>query len=274
MTVLSSRAAGEGLASFDPIWSAVRTDAEEIIRSEPAMASFLHSTVLAHEKLEHAVFHRIAERLHHRDVPAEAIRQLFEEAYRDEPSIGDAIRVDIAAVYDRDPACRRFIEPVLYFKGFHAIETHRLANWLHRGGRRDLALYLQSRSTGVFQVDINPAVPMGRGIFFDHATGIVVGETAVIEDNVSILQDVTLGGTGKETGDRHPKVRRGVLIGAGAKILGNIEIGHCSRVAAGAVVLKDVPPRSTVVGVPARVVGEAPCDEPSRAMDQIILDRG
>ncbi|MBB5754418.1 serine O-acetyltransferase [Prosthecomicrobium pneumaticum] len=274
MTVLSSRPAGDGLASLDPIWSAVRADAEAIMRAEPVMATFLHTTVLGHDRLEQAVFHRIAERLHHRDMPAEVIRQLFEEAYRDEPTLGDAIRVDIAAVYDRDPACSRFIEPVLYFKGFHAVETHRLANWLHRKGRRDLSLYLQSRSSAVFQVDINPAVPIGRGVFFDHATGIVVGETAVIEDDVSILQDVTLGGTGKETGDRHPKVRRGVLIGAGAKILGNIEIGRCSRVAAGSVVLKPVPPRTTVAGVPAKVVGEVSCAEPSRTMDQILAERG
>jgi serine O-acetyltransferase len=150
--------------------------------------------------------------------------------------------------------------------------THRLAHWLWGRGRRDLALYLQSRSSAVFQTDIHPAVPFGRGIFLDHATGLVVGETAVIEDDVSLLQDVTLGGTGKEDGDRHPKIRRGVLIGAGAKILGNIEVGHCARVAAGSVVLKSVPHNMTVAGVPARVVGEAGCPEPSRSMDQMLLD--
>jgi serine O-acetyltransferase len=161
---------------------------------------------------------------------------------------------------------------VLYFKGFHAIQTHRLANFLYRIGRTDLALYLQSRSSAVFQVDINPAVPVGRGVFIDHATGVVVGETAVIEDDVSILQNVTLGGTGKEQGDRHPKIRSGVLIGAGANVLGNLEIGECARVAAGSVVLADVPANTTVAGVPARVVGRAGCAEPSRTMDQLLRE--
>ena len=180
------------------------------------------------------------------------------------------MRVDIQAYYDRDPACDRFLMPVLYFKGFHAIQTHRLAHWLWKKGRRDFALYLQSRSSAVFQTDINPAAKIGKGIFLDHATGLVVGETAVVEDNVSILQGVTLGGTGKEMGDRHPKIRHGVLIGAGAKILGNIEIGHCTKVAAGSVVVKPVPPNKTVAGVPARIIGEAGCEEPSRAMDQLL----
>ena len=175
-------------------------------------------------------------------------------------------------MFDRDPACERLIEPILYFKGFHAIQTHRLANWLWRHGRRDFALYLQSRASEVFQTDIHPQVPLGRGLFFDHATGIVIGATAVIDDDVSILQGVTLGGTGKESGDRHPKIRKGVLIGAGAKILGNIEVGRCARVAAGSVVLRPVPPNTTVAGVPARVVGEAGCAEPSRSMDQLLSE--
>ncbi|HVD73015.1 MAG TPA: serine O-acetyltransferase, partial [Xanthobacteraceae bacterium] len=187
-------------------------------------------------------------------------------------AIGDAFRADIVATVDRDPATNRFLEPVLYFKGFHAIQTHRLAHWLWGRGRKDFAYYLQSQSSAVFQTDINPAVSIGRGIFLDHATGVVVGETAVIEDDVSILQEVTLGGTGKEAGDRHPKIRRGVLIGAGAKILGNIEIGHCARIAAGSVVLKSVPHNTTVAGVPARVIGEAGCPEPSRTMDHLFQD--
>jgi serine O-acetyltransferase len=238
------------------------------VRAEPALATFIYSTILHHGTLEAAVVHRASERLDHQDVSGEMIRQAYADALEDEPSIGDAFRADIVATIDRDPATDRFIEPVLYYKGFHAIVTHRLAHWLYGKGRKDFALYLQSRSSEVFQTDINPAVPMGRGIFLDHATGLVVGETAVIEDDVSILQDVTLGGTGKEGGDRHPKVRRGVLIGAGAKILGNIEIGNCSKIAAGSVVLQDVPRNTTVAGVPARVVGEAGCAEPARMMDQ------
>ena len=190
------------------------------------------------------------------------------------PAIGEIFRADIVAMFDRDPATNRYIEPVLYFKGFHAIQTHRLAHWLWGKGRKDFAYYLQSRSSAVFQCDIHPAARIGRGIFLDHATGLVVGETAVIDDDVSILHGVTLGGTGKEIGDRHPKIRNGVMIGAGAKILGNIEVGHCARVAAGSVVVKPVPNNVTVAGVPARVVGEAGCAEPSRIMDQMLYDVG
>lgn len=258
------------LDKVDPVWSRIRTEAEEIAAREPALASFIFSTVLYHQSLERAVAHRISQRLDHVDVPAELIRQAFDEAVAGDPGLGVAIRADIMAVCDRDPATNRAIEALLYYKGFHAIETHRLAHWLWNNGRRDFALYLQSRSSSVNQVDINPAAPFGRGIFFDHATGIVVGETAVIEDDVSILQGVTLGGTGKEHGDRHPKIRHGVLLGAGAKVLGNIEVGHCARVAAGSVVLKPVPPKTTVAGVPARVVGEAGCAEPSRTMNQML----
>jgi serine O-acetyltransferase len=264
----------DALASVDPIWSAVRADAEQIIRSEPAMASFVYATVLNHDRLEDAVAHRIAERIGNHAVSGELIRSAFEEALADDAGLREAMRVDLAAVYDRDPACHRYIEPVLYFKGFHAIQTHRFANWLWKQGRRDFAYYIQSKSSEVFQTDINPAVRMGKGIFLDHATGLVVGETAVIEDDVSILQDVTLGGTGKEDGDRHPKIRQGVLIGAGAKILGNIEVGRCSKVAAGSVVVKPVPAHSTVAGVPARVIGEAGCREPSRSMDQMVAECG
>jgi serine O-acetyltransferase len=188
----------------------------------------------------------------------------------DDPDWATTVRVDIQAYYDRDPACDRFIMPVLYFKGFHAIQTHRLAHWLWNHGRKDFALYLQSRSSSVFQTDINPAARIGKGVFLDHATGLVVGQTAVIEDDVSILHGVTLGGTGKAGGDRHPKIRYGVLIGAGAKILGNIRVGDCARIGAGSVVVRDVPPRVTVVGVPARIVGEAGAAQPASVMDQLL----
>ncbi|MEX0409683.1 serine O-acetyltransferase [Aquibium sp. LZ166] len=254
----------------DPIWDSVRQEAEAAVQRDPLMAAFLYSTILNHDTLEGAVIHRIAERLGHNDLPANLIGQTFETMHRANPGWSAIVRVDIQAYYDRDPACDRFIMPVLYFKGFHAIQTHRLAHWLWNEGRRDFALYLQSRSSAIFQTDINPAAKLGKGIFIDHATDLVIGETAVVEDNVSILNGVTLGGTGKVTGDRHPKIRRGVLIGTGAKILGNIEIGHCSKVAAGSVVLKPVPNNKTVAGVPARIVGEAGCDEPSRAMDQLL----
>ncbi|ADZ70057.1 serine O-acetyltransferase [Polymorphum gilvum] len=258
------------VAQHDPVWQQLREEAEAMVAGEPALSSFVYETVLNHRRLEDAVIHRLGDRLGRDVVSASLIRQTYSEALADEPELGEIFRVDMVAVYDRDPACTRLLEPVLYFKGFHALQTHRLANWLWRRGRLDFALYLQSRASEVFQVDIHPAVPVGRGIFIDHATGLVVGSTAVIEDDVSILQGVTLGGTGKERGDRHPKIRRGVLIGAGAKVLGNLEIGHCSRIAAGSVVLEAVPPNSTVAGVPARIVGKAGCSEPARSMDQLL----
>jgi serine O-acetyltransferase len=258
------------MAVVDPVWARIREEAEEIARREPELATFIYSTILHHDKLEDAVVHRVSERLHHADVPAELIRQAYEGALSDQPDIGAVFRADIVAVMDRDPATHRCLDPVLYYKGFHAIQTYRLAHWLWTKGRRDFAYYLQSRSSGVFQTDIHPAAQIGRGIFLDHATGLVVGETAVIEDEVSMLHGVTLGGTGKEHEDRHPKIRRGVLIGAGAKILGNIEVGHCARIAAGSVVLKAVPHNVTVAGVPAKIVGEAGCPEPSRFMDHMF----
>lgn len=254
----------------DPIWTRILDEAKTAYHCEPALATFLHTCVLSQSSLERAVAHRIAERLDHSDVPSDIIRQAFHEMCADDLAYGRAIRVDLQAVFDRDPACSRYLDPLLYFKGFHAIQTHRLAHWLHNRNRRDLALYLQSRSSSVFQTDINPAARVGVGLFLDHATGLVIGETAVIGDNVSILHSVTLGGTGKEGADRHPKIGDGVLIGAGAKILGNIEIGHCSKIAAGSVVLDAVPACKTVAGVPAKIVGEAGCDEPSRAMDQLL----
>ncbi|MBD9386806.1 serine O-acetyltransferase [Rhizobium sp. BIGb0125] len=260
----------EQVAVVDPIWGSLLNEARSAASQDPLLAAFFYSTILNHPSLEASVIYRICELLDHPDMQAVLLRQTFDEMLKDWPEWGTILRVDIQAVYDRDPACTRFMEPVLYFKGFHAIQTHRLAHWLLKKGRKDFALYLQSRASVVFQTDINPAAQIGRGIFLDHATGLVVGETAVIGDNVSILHGVTLGGTGKEGADRHPKIRSGVMIGAGAKILGNIEIGSCSRIAAGSVVLKPVPPKSTVAGVPARVIGEAGCTEPSRIMDQVI----
>lgn len=257
--------------AVDPVWHAVYTEAEAIVRDEPSLASFAISTILNQDSLEMALAFRLASRLEHQDVSADLIRQAFAEAIVDHPEIGAALRVDLAATLERDPACHRAVEPLLYFKGFQALQTHRFAHALHMQGRRDLALYLQSRSSQVFQVDINPAVRIGRGIMLDHGTGLVVGETAEIGDQVSILQGVTLGGTGKEEGDRHPKVKSGVLIGAGAKILGNITIGEGARVAAGSVVLKEVPAHTTVAGVPAKVVGEAGCAQPAVVMDQNVL---
>ncbi|HTP93341.1 MAG TPA: serine O-acetyltransferase [Xanthobacteraceae bacterium] len=260
------------LDTVDPVWARVRREAEDVVRREPELASFIYSTVLHHDTLETALVHRLAERLDHPALSGELIRQAYADALEDNPELGDIFRADLMATADRDPATHRLIEPVLYYKGFHAIETHRLAHWLWSKNRRDFALYLQSRASAVFQCDIHPAAKIGRGIFLDHATGLVVGETAVIEDDVSMLHDVTLGGTGKEWEDRHPKIRYGVLIGAGAKILGNIEVGHCARIAAGSVVINPVPNNVTVAGVPAKVIGVAGCPEPARSMDQMFND--
>ena len=258
--------------TVDPVWARIRREAEEIVRREPELATFIYSTILHNETLEAAIVYRVAKRLDHSALSGELIRQAYSDALKDSPSIGDAFRADIMATVDRDPATHRVIEPVLYYKGFHAIQIHRLAHWLWTKGRRDFALYLQSRASAVLQCDIHPAAEVGRGIFLDHATGLVVGETAVIEDDVSMLHDVTLGGTGKEAGDRHPKIRYGVMIGAGAKILGNIEVGHCARIAAGSVVVKPVPNNVTVAGVPAKVVGRAGCPDPARTMNQMFHD--
>jgi serine O-acetyltransferase len=269
---MAQHQAKPALDKVDPVWGRIRHEAEEILRREPELASFIYSTILHHVSFETAVVHRLAERLDHSAVSGELIRQAYVDALEDVPAIGEAFRADIMATADRDPATHRLIEPLLYYKGFHAIQTHRLSHWLWGKGRRDLALYLQSRSSAVFQCDIHPNAKIGRGIFLDHATGLVVGETAVIEDDVSLLHDVTLGGTGKEHEDRHPKIRYGVMIGAGAKILGNIEVGHCARIAAGSVVVKAVPNNVTVAGIPAKVIGVAGCPEPARTMDQMFQD--
>ena len=253
---------------YDPIWQEVRREAEEAVRNEPALGGFIYATILSQNRLEDAVCHRLAQRLNHADVDAGLIGQTFAQVLADHPELGRAFRADLAAVFDRDPACSRYIEPLLYFKGFHSLVTYRFAHELLKLGRRDFALYLQSQSSRIFAVDINPAAKIGIGIMLDHGTGIVIGETATIGDNCSILQNVTLGGTGKETGDRHPKIGSNVLLSVGAKVLGNIKVGDCSVVGAGSVVLKDVPPRTTVAGVPAKEIGPARCPEPARTMDQ------
>lgn len=271
---MTAGAGAPAVRVLDPIWQRVRREAEAIVASEPALASFVYASILSHERLEDVVLHRVAALLDHAEVPGELIRRVYEQALAAQPSLGDDFRADIAAVFDRDPACDRMIPPLLYLKGFAALQTHRLAHWLWTNGRRDFASYLQSRASTVFGVDIHPAAHLGRGVMLDHATGFVAGETAVIEDDVSILQGVTLGGTGKEAGDRHPKIRRGVMIGAGATILGNIEIGAGARIAAGSVVLRSVPAGKTVAGIPGKVVGEAP--RAASSMDQLfdVFDPG
>ena len=259
------------LQSLDPLWSRIRDDAATIVSTEPSFASLMMSTILNYDRFEDALIHRLSERLDHADISADLIRQAFGDALHFRPEIATEARADLAATLERDPACHRAIEPLLYFKGYQAIQTHRFAHALWQRGRRDFALYLQSRSSQVYQVDINPMARIGKGIMLDHGTGTVIGETAVIGDHVSIMQGVTLGGTGKSDQDRHPKIGNGVLIGAGAIVLGNIRVGDCARVAAGSVVVKEVPPRVTVAGVPAKVVGEAGCAQPASVMDHIVV---
>jgi serine O-acetyltransferase len=261
-------------SGVDALWLKIRSEAADILASDGDLGAFVRQNVIDQPSFDAAVITRLASRLDHADVPKARIIEIFASLAAADPAIGRGFRADLLAVADRDPACVRMIEPLLYFKGFHALQTHRMAYALNRMGRRDIALYLQSRSSEIFQTDINPEARIGDGVFLDHATGLVVGQTAVVENNVSILQGVTLGGTGKALGDRHPKIREGVLIGAGAKILGNIEVGQCARVAAGSVVLKDVPRNVTVAGVPAKIVGESGCAEPARTMDQILADKG
>jgi serine O-acetyltransferase len=260
----------QAIERLDPVWNRIVREAEEIAKHEPVLGGFIFSSVLNHDSFEKALIHRLAQRLGTADIGADLVVQAFEDAVEADAEIGVAARADILATFDRDPACHRYVDPLLYFKGYQAIQTHRMAHRLWLMGRKDFAYYLQSRSSIIASVDIHPAARVGKGIMLDHGHDVVIGETAVVEDNVSIMQGVTLGGTGKETGDRHPKVRQGVLIGAGAKILGNIEIGTCSRVAACSVVLHSVPPNSTVAGVPAKLVGSSGCAEPARVMDHNV----
>lgn len=255
----------------DPLWQALVAEAESLAASEPILSSVAHMAILAHDRFEDALAGRIAEKLASRELPPLVLRDIAAEALADDPSLAAAARADVFAVHQRDPACRTVLEPVLYLKGFQALQAHRVAHWHWTRGRKAIARLIQMRISEVFAVDIHPGARIGHGIMIDHATGVVIGETAVVGDDVSMLHGVTLGGTGKESGDRHPKIGASVLIGAGASVLGAIEIGACSRIAAGSVVLKDVPMCKTVAGVPARIVGEAGCDAPSRSMDHILI---
>ena len=249
-------------------WDKIRAEALSLVNEEPMLASFFHSTILNHDSLRSALSFQLANKLASAEMPAIVLREVIETALAAQPDILDAAAADICAVKERDPAVRYYSTPLLYLKGFHALQGYRVAHWLWQQGRHSLAVFLQNQISVVFSVDVHPAAQIGRGIMFDHATGIIIGETAVVEDDVSILQNVTLGGTGKEHGDRHPKIREGVMIGAGAKVLGNIEVGRGAKIGAGSVVLQAVPAHTTVAGVPAHEVGHPDCDKPSLDMNQ------
>ena len=259
-------------ANAPPVWAALRNEAEAAGQKEAALASLLAAVILNHRSLGGALSYQLARKLGDQELRAMSIREIAEEAYSRNPGLVDAAEADLKAVFERDPACKGYVQPFLFFKGFLSLQTQRVANSLWHDGRETLALYLQSRMSELFQVDIHPATQIGRGVFIDHATGIVVGETAVIGDDVSMLQGVTLGGTGAERGDRHPKIGKGVLLGAGAKVLGNIVIGDYAKIASGSVVLKPVPAGCTAAGVPARLVNCPTCEEPARSMDHTLAD--
>lgn len=255
-----------------PVWAGLRNEAERASKDEPALASLLNSVILAHDRLADALSFQLARKIADQELRAMSAREFAQEAYEADPGIIAAAEADLRAVFERDPACKGYVQPFLFFKGFMALQTHRVSHWMWTHGRETLAHYLQSRASEIFQVDIHPAARMGAGIFLDHGTGIVIGETAVVEDDVSMLHGVTLGGTGAERGDRHPKIGKGVLLGAGAKVLGNIKVGDYAKVASGSVVLKPVPPGCTAAGVPARLVNCPTCEEPARTMDHTLAD--
>ena len=255
------------LAPFDPVWQRICTEAQQVVQDEPLLGGVMHNNLLHHATMERALAYRFALKLSSAEISEQILREIADEAYASSSSLGEAARADLVAVEERDPACNRFLQPVMYFKGYQAVQAYRVGHWLWTSGRRDMALFVQMRVSEMFGVDIHPAAKIGKGIMIDHAHSIVIGETAVVGDNVSMLHSVTLGGTGKEDGDRHPKIGDGVLIGAGAKVLGNIHVGANSRIAAGSVVLNDVPCCKTVAGVPAKIVGEAGCNQPALSMD-------
>ena len=254
------------------LWSRLRAAAEEAVREEPPLASQLNTVILSHTDLAGALSFQIARKLGDAELSAMTVREVCLEAFRADPAIVAAAEADLQAVLERDPAIKSLLQPFLYFKGYQALQAWRVAHWLWNAGRHTLAFHFQSRMSELFQVDIHPAARVGAGVFIDHGTGVVIGETAVVGDEVSMLHGVTLGGTGADRGDRHPKIGRGVLLGAGAKVLGNITIGDYAKVASGSVVLKPVPPGCTVAGVPARLVNFPTEAAPARTMDHTLAD--
>ena len=258
------------IQSIDPVWEQIQDEARKAVLDEPLVGGFVHACILHHKSLEKALSYRVAAKLASNEMSMVVVREIVEEAYAAEPALVAASRADLVAIFERDPACHRLLQPILYFKGYQAIQAYRIGHYLWTQGHKDLAYFFQMRVSEIFGVDIHPAATIGRGIMIDHAHSIVIGETAVVGDNVSMLHSVTLGGTGKEEEDRHPKIGDGVLIGAGAKVLGNIKVGHCSRIAAGSVVLQDVPDCKTVAGIPAKIVGEAGCDQPAVSMNHML----
>lgn len=250
------------------IFAEVQQTAASICKTDPLLVRLMNEVVLSRSDLWEVVATRVARKLGLGAIDESEIYSSFLDIFRSDESICAKIIADIIAIKSRDPACSSYLDPIMYFKGFHAITTHRAASKLWHEGKKHSAYYLQSLSSDIFGVDIHPAASFGGGIMLDHGTSFVAGETSVVDDNVSILHEVTLGGTGNEVGDRHPKIHSGVLIGAGAKLIGNITIGKCAKIGAGSVVLDDVPPHTTVAGVPARPISSTIEAEPAIKMNQ------
>jgi serine O-acetyltransferase len=260
------------VAAAPPVWAALRNEAEHSAQSEPTLASLLNSVILRHKTLASALSFQIARKLGDQELRAMSLREICDEAFSADPSIIEAVEADLRAVFERDPACKGYVQPFLFFKGFQALQAYRVSHWLWTQGREQLAFYLQSRISELFQLDIHPGARIGKGVFIDHGTGIVIGETAVVGDDVSLLHGVTLGGTSTERVDRHPKIGKGVLIGSGAMVIGNITVGDFAKIGSGSVVTKPVPSGCTAVGVPARLINCPTCGEPSKTMDQTLVD--
>ena len=254
----------------DTMWIAIRSETQHSAENEPLLASFLHATILNHTTLENALSFILANKLASSTLLPISLMELILSAFSSDSRLGISTRADLQAIKDRDPACRNYCNPLLHFKGFHALQSYRVAHWLWNQGREALAITMQSRISEVFDVDIHPAARLGCGILMDHATGIVIGETTVIEDDVSILHNVTLGGTGKEKGDRHPKIGKGVLISTGATILGNVRVGEGAKIGANSVILDNIPPHCTAVGVPAKICGHPRSPSPALEMNHRV----
>lgn len=261
--------AKQTIASVDPLWQRLIQEAEALTALEPLLAGMAQTGVLHHANFADALSYRVSTKLANDEMPAQVIREFCDEVFSQD-KIENAARADMAAVLERDPACHQMIQPLLFFKGYQAIQSYRVAHELWQNGRQNMAYFIQMRSSEMFGVDIHPGARLGKGIMIDHAHSVVIGETARVGDNVSMLHSVTLGGTGKADGQRHPSIEDGVLIGAGAKVLGDIHIGRCAKIAAGSVVLKDVPAMKTVAGVPAKIIGDSGCNQPSVSMDQLL----
>jgi len=255
------------------LWATIKKEITELLLQEPDLGNYLSKRILAHEDLASAISALLSGKLAAEDMPVQTLKAVFDEALRTDLSIIETTTKDLLAIRERDPAVKSYSTAILYFKGFQALQAYRVAHWLWQQERRGMALYLQSRISEIFGVDIHPAARIGHGILLDHATGIVIGETSVLEDNISILQGVTLGGTGKDSGDRHPKIKAGVLIGAGSNVLGNVVVGEGAWIGAGSVVLEDVEAHTTVVGVPAKVVGRPRADQPALEMEHYLSDK-